>query len=65
MLRVCKIVNEGCNVAIRIDPFMYPKANVLQSAAGARAVMGSYIVRADMCSDVDGSNRMTLPWEFP
>jgi hypothetical protein len=58
-------VNEGCKVAIKIDPFMYPKAKVRQSAAGASAVMGSNMVLADMCSDVDGSNRITLPCELP
>lgn len=40
-------------------------ANVLQSAAGAIAVIGSKIVRAEMCSDVDGSNKMMLPWSLP
>lgn len=43
----------------------YPMANVLQSAAGARDVMGSKIVLAERCSDVFGSNRMMLPWAFP
>jgi hypothetical protein len=43
----------------------YPIAKVRQSEDGARAVIGSKIVRADMCSDVDGSNSITLPWEFP
>lgn len=61
VFRVCKIVKDGCRVAISIDPFRYPIANALQSAAGAMAVIGSKIVRADMCSDVDGSNRMMLP----
>jgi hypothetical protein len=65
VLKVCKIVNEGCKVAIKIDPFIYPIANVLQSAAGARAVMGSYMVLAETCSAVDGSKRITLPWAFP
>ena len=40
-------------------------AYVWQSEAGAKAVIGSNIVRADLCSEVDGSNRMTFPWEFP
>lgn len=40
-------------------------ANVLQSAAGANAVMGSKMVLAERCSDVWGSNRMMLPWAFP
>ena len=65
VLKVCKIVNEGCRVAIKIDPFIYPIANVLQSAAGASAVMGSNMVLAETCSAVDGSNRMTLPCELP
>jgi hypothetical protein len=43
----------------------YPIAKVRQSDEGASAVMGSNIVRADICSDVDGSNKITLPWEFP
>jgi hypothetical protein len=59
------MVNDGCKVAIRIEPFMYPMANVLQSAAGASAVIGSNIVLADMCSDVVGSKRITLPCELP
>lgn len=61
VLRVCRIVNDGWSVAMSIEPFMYPTANVLQSEAGAIAVIGSYIVRADMCSEVEGSNKMTLP----
>ena len=65
VLKVCRIVKEGCRVAINIDPFIYPSANVLQSAAGARAVMGSNMVLADICSDVEGSKRMTLPCELP
>lgn len=43
----------------------YPIAKVRQSVDGASAVMGSKIVRADKCSDVDGSNNITLPCEFP
>ena len=43
----------------------YPIANVLQSAPGAKAVIGSKIVRADICSTVDGSKRMTFPCELP
>ena len=43
----------------------YPMAKVPQSMAGANAVMGSNIVRAEMCSDVAGSNKMTLPCELP
>jgi hypothetical protein len=48
-----------------VPEITYPIAKVLQSAAGANAVMGSKIVLAEMCSDVDGSKRMTLPWAFP
>lgn len=43
----------------------HPIANVLQSVAGAIAVMGSYIVRVEMCSDVEGSKSVTDPWAFP
>jgi hypothetical protein len=43
----------------------HPIANVLQSVAGAMAVMGSYIVRVEMCSDVEGSKSVTDPWAFP
>jgi hypothetical protein len=43
----------------------YPIANVLQSAAGANAVIGSKIVRAEMCSEVEGSNRITFPCALP
>jgi hypothetical protein len=43
----------------------YPMANVRQSAAGARAVIGSKMVLADMCSEVEGSNKMMLPCAFP
>ena len=41
--------------------FANPIAYVWQSLAGAMALMGSKIVRADTCSDVPGSKRMTLP----
>lgn len=61
VFKVCKIVNDGCSVAMSMEPFKYPMANVLQSDAGASEVIGSKIVRAEMCSDVDGSNKMTLP----
>lgn len=61
VLSVCSIVNEGCRVAINIEPFRYPIANVLQSDAGAIAVIGSKIVRAETCSDVEGSKRMMFP----
>jgi len=41
-------------------------AYVLQSAAGAKAVIGIWsIVLAEMCSDVVGSNKITFPWAFP
>jgi len=41
-------------------------ANVLQSAAGAIAVMAIWsIVLAERCSDVVGSNMMTLPCVLP
>lgn len=44
----------------------YPIAYVLQSAAGAKAVIGIWsIVLAEMCSDVVGSKRMTFPWALP
>ena len=43
----------------------YPIAYVLQSDAGASAVIGSNIVLADTCSWVDGSNRMTSPLALP
>jgi hypothetical protein len=43
----------------------HPIAKVRESAAGAIAVIGSYIVRADICSDVEGSNNITFPWAFP
>lgn len=36
-------------------------ANVLQSFAGAIAVIGSKIVRVEMCSDVEGSNSVIEP----
>ena len=58
---VCSIVKEGCNVAMSIEPLRYPIANVRQSAAGAMAVIGSNIVRAETCSEVEGSKRMMLP----
>jgi hypothetical protein len=44
----------------------HPIAYVLQSAAGARAVIGIWsIVLAEMCSEVVGSKRITFPWAFP
>jgi hypothetical protein len=42
-------------------PATYPIANVRESEDGAKAVIGSNIVRAEICSDVEGSNRMTFP----
>lgn len=42
-----------------------PIANVLQSAAGANAVMGSNMVLAERCSDVEGSKRMMFPCALP
>lgn len=65
MLSVCKIVNAGCKDAKRMEPFRYPMANVLQSAEGAIAVTGSKIVRADTCSLVAGSNRISSPFSLP
>jgi hypothetical protein len=59
------MVKDGCRVAIRMEPLRYPMANVLQSEAGANAVMGSKMVLADRCSEVEGSNRMMLPCAFP
>lgn len=44
---------------------IYPMAYVRQSEAGANDVMGSKIVRADICSEDDGSKRMTSPFTFP
>ena len=43
----------------------HPTAYVLQSHAGAMAVIGSMIVRADMCSEFCGWNRIMLPSAFP
>jgi hypothetical protein len=39
----------------------HPIANVLQSVAGAIAVMGSKIVRVEMCSEVEGSKSVIEP----
>ncbi len=52
---------------IQADPVIdaYPTAYDRQSDAGAIAVMGSKIVLADICSDVEGSKRMMLPCPFP
>ncbi len=83
VVRVCRMVNEGWSVAIRMEPLRYlkmvsvpspreedvdstyPIAKVLQSDAGASAVIGSNIVRAERCSDVEGSNKMILPCALP
>ena len=65
VLRVCKMVNAGFRAASSIDPLLYPMAYVLQSEAGARAVMGSKIVRAEICSELDGSKRMISPLVVP
>ena len=43
----------------------YPIAYVRQSVAGARDVIGSKIVRVEMCSEVDGSNKITSPLPLP
>jgi hypothetical protein len=43
----------------------YPIAKVLQSDEGASAVIGSNMVRAAMCSEVEGSNKIMLPWSLP
>lgn len=43
----------------------YPNAKVLQSAAGAIEHNGSNIVRADIDSDLLGSNKITFPIESP
>ena len=82
VVRVCRMVKDGCRVAMRIEPLRYlqvlalmpnsldasythPMANVLQSDAGASAVIGSKMVLAERCSDVEGSNRMMLPCALP
>ena len=87
VVRLWRMVNLGCNVAIKSEPFWYlwqdrvsfctfvkmsqkpctyPMAKVLQSAAGAMAVIAIWsMVLADMCSDVVGSKRITLPWVLP
>ena len=79
--RVWSIVKDGSKEAIRIEPFLYlvrvrrilkklykfsyPMAKVWQSAPGAIDVMGSYIVLADSCSLVEGSNIITSPRSLP
>ena len=61
VVKVWRIVNEGWRVAMRIEPLRYPIAKVLQSEEGASAVIGSKMVRAEICSEVAGSNKMILP----
>ena len=61
VVNVCRIVKEGCSVAISMEPLRYPIANVRQSNEGAIEVIGSKMVLAEMCSEVEGSNRMMLP----
>lgn len=79
--KVCRMQKMGWSMATRIEPFRYlekvlvqyrgkadvahPIANVFESDAGAKAVTGSTIVLAEVCSAVEGSNKMTLPCEFP
>jgi hypothetical protein len=65
VVKVWRMVNWGRRVAIKIEPFWYPMAYVRQSVAGARAVIGSKIVRAEMCSEVGGSKRITSPLPLP
>jgi len=75
------MVKLGSRDTIKIEPFKYlinhqqyadrqpvrthPIAYVWQSPAGARAVIGSNIVRALSCSVLEGLNMITLPCEFP
>jgi hypothetical protein len=54
----CQHPRPAFGVCIRVT---YPMAKVLQSEAGARAVMGSKIVLAERCSEVEGSKRIMLP----
>ena len=77
VVNVWSIVKAGCKVATKIEPLRYlqklvksstnsqdctdPMANVLQSLAGAIAVIGSKIVRVDICSEVEGSNSVIDP----
>lgn len=50
----------------RIDAEAYPIAKVLQSPPGASAVTAIWsMVLAETCSEVAGSNKMMVPWEFP
>ena len=77
VVNVWSIVKAGCKVATSIEPLRYlqrsaksftnkwdytdPMAKVLQSFAGAIAVIGSKIVRVEICSEVDGSNNVIEP----
>lgn len=65
VFKVWSIVNCGCRAARRIEPLRKPRAYVLQSEDGAKAVIGSLIVRAEICSLLDGSNKMTSPFSLP
>ena len=65
VISVCMIVKDGCRDASRIDPLLYPIAYVLQSEAGPIAVIGSKMVRAETCSLVEGSNKITSPLPLP
>ncbi len=50
----------------RMERPSYPIAKVLQSAAGARAVIAIWsMVLAEICSEVVGSKRITFPCVFP
>lgn len=52
---------EGASCEVCTNPI----AKVLQSAAGANAVIGSNIVLAERCSEVEGSKSIMLPCAFP
>ena len=78
-MKDCEGWLEGCNkdraieISSRSQPghhslrqgLSYPIAKVLQSDEGASAVIGSKMVRAAMCSEVEGSNKIMLPWSLP
>jgi len=59
------VQNVSFLAAMQFQCSKYPIAYVRQSVAGARAVIGSKIVRAEVCSEVGGSNRITSPFPFP
>ena len=63
-VQISKMINQRRGVSWQ-DCTTYPTAKVLQSECGARAVMGSYMVRDEMCSFVVGSKRIIFPCEFP